>query len=105
MSENADAVQVGSEPAAAVVENVDAVQEPAAAARDVGGATTQAEDPNLVRSVFRATCAHPQSLYATGERLASPKETVFLHQICSGIGQARIACMIFRKGSKFSHAK
>ena len=73
MSENADAVQVGSEPAAAVVENVDAVQEPAAAARDVGGATTQADNPNLVRSVYLATCAHPQSLYAaTGERLALP---------------------------------
>ena len=80
MSEHGHAVQVAAdEPAAAVVENGDAVQEPAAAA-DVGGvvehvhavlepapaagdaAATQAEDPNLVRSVYLATIAHPQSV-------------------------------------------
>ena len=118
MSEHGHAVQVAAdEPAAAVVENGDAVQEPAAAA-DVGGvvehvhavlepapaagdaAATQAEDPNLVRSVYLATIAHPQSVYAaTGERLALPKDSpsVFMHHNCSDrTGQIawRVCCRV-----------
>ena len=69
-------------------------KEPAPAAGDA--AATQAEDPNLVRSVYLATIAHPQSVYAaTGERLALPKDSpsVFMHHNCSD-RTGQIACRV-----------